>query len=100
MAREARQANAFLLAQGMDVSCSDSSVRVHTPAKLNLFLEVKARREDSYRETETLITAFTICDTYCHAVPISGFDCHVNGQTLCSAPQKDLLLGAENTTDV
>jgi len=47
----------------MDVFRSGSALRVHTAAKLNLFLEVIARREDGFHEIETLMTAITIYDT-------------------------------------
>ena len=39
------------------------SVEVHAPAKLNLFLEVLARRADGYHDLETLMTAVDIFDT-------------------------------------
>lgn len=38
-------------------------VLVHTPAKLNLFLEVLARRSDGYHEIETLMGDVSIFDT-------------------------------------
>jgi 4-diphosphocytidyl-2-C-methyl-D-erythritol kinase len=38
-------------------------VLVHTPAKLNLFLEILARRADGFHEIETLMGAVTIFDT-------------------------------------
>jgi len=47
----------------MEVSRIGSSVRIQTPAKLNLFLEVLARRDDGFHEIETLMTAVRICDT-------------------------------------
>jgi 4-diphosphocytidyl-2-C-methyl-D-erythritol kinase len=47
----------------MDVLRSDSSLRVQAPAKLNLFLEVIAKRSDGFHEIETLMTAITIYDT-------------------------------------
>ncbi len=40
-----------------------TTVEVLTPAKLNLFLEVLARRPDGYHEIETLITAIGIHDS-------------------------------------
>ncbi len=40
-----------------------TTVEVLTPAKLNLFLEVLARRSDGYHEIETLITAIGIHDS-------------------------------------
>src|SRR6516164_10593544 len=40
-----------------------SAVRVWTPAKVNLFLEVLARRPDGYHELATLMTAVSLFDT-------------------------------------
>jgi 4-diphosphocytidyl-2-C-methyl-D-erythritol kinase len=40
-----------------------SAVRVWTPAKVNLFLEVLARRSDGYHELATLMTAVSLYDT-------------------------------------
>jgi 4-diphosphocytidyl-2-C-methyl-D-erythritol kinase len=42
---------------------SAASVRVWTPAKVNLFLEVLARRSDGYHELATLMTAVSLYDT-------------------------------------
>ncbi|HEY7425390.1 MAG TPA: 4-(cytidine 5'-diphospho)-2-C-methyl-D-erythritol kinase [Gemmataceae bacterium] len=42
---------------------SASAVRVRTPAKVNLFLEVHARRADGYHELATLMTAVSLYDT-------------------------------------
>ena len=39
------------------------SVVAHAPAKLNLFLEVLARRADGYHDLETLMTAVDLFDT-------------------------------------
>ena len=36
---------------------------VVTPAKINLFLEVLAKRSDGYHEVETILTAVTLYDT-------------------------------------
>jgi 4-diphosphocytidyl-2-C-methyl-D-erythritol kinase len=47
----------------MDVSLSCSSVTVQAPAKLNLFLEVIAKRADGFHEIETLMTAISLYDT-------------------------------------
>jgi 4-diphosphocytidyl-2-C-methyl-D-erythritol kinase len=47
----------------MHVRRSGPTVEVLTPAKLNLFLEVLARRPDGYHELETLMTPVAICDT-------------------------------------
>ena len=40
-----------------------STVEVHAPAKLNLFLEVLGRRSDGYHDLETLMTAVDIFDS-------------------------------------
>src|SRR6185437_16215119 len=40
-----------------------SAPRVWTPAKVNLFLEVLARRSDGYHELATLMTAVSLYDT-------------------------------------
>jgi 4-diphosphocytidyl-2-C-methyl-D-erythritol kinase len=40
-----------------------SAVRVWTPAKVNLFLEVLARRSDGYHDLATLMTAVSLYDT-------------------------------------
>jgi len=47
----------------MIVHSSGSEVEVLAPAKLNLFLEVLARRDDGYHEIETLMIPVTIFDT-------------------------------------
>jgi 4-diphosphocytidyl-2-C-methyl-D-erythritol kinase len=47
----------------MDFCRVGSALRVDTPAKLNLFLEVLAKRTDGFHEIETLMTAISICDT-------------------------------------
>jgi 4-diphosphocytidyl-2-C-methyl-D-erythritol kinase len=39
------------------------SLVVHTPAKLNLFLEILAKRQDGYHELETLMVAVDLFDT-------------------------------------
>jgi len=38
-------------------------IEVHTPAKVNLFLEVLARRDDGFHEIETLMVPISIFDT-------------------------------------
>jgi 4-diphosphocytidyl-2-C-methyl-D-erythritol kinase len=43
-----------------------------TPAKINLFLAVSARRADGYHELETLMTAVTIFDTLVFALLAKG----------------------------
>lgn len=47
----------------MHVRRTGTHVEVLTPAKLNLFLEVLARRPDGFHEIETLITPITLSDT-------------------------------------
>lgn len=47
----------------MQVLQQDNGVLVHTPAKLNLFLEVLAKRPDGFHEIETLMAAINVCDT-------------------------------------
>jgi 4-diphosphocytidyl-2-C-methyl-D-erythritol kinase len=47
----------------MHVRRTGSHVEVLAPAKLNLFLEVLARRPDGYHEIETVMTAVGIYDT-------------------------------------
>src|SRR5579871_6975627 len=42
---------------------SGTALRVWTPAKVNLFLEVLARRSDGYHELATLMTAVSLYDT-------------------------------------
>src|SRR6185437_5990973 len=42
---------------------SASAVRIRTPAKVNLFLEVLARRSDGYHELATLMLAVSLYDT-------------------------------------
>lgn len=47
----------------MHVRRTGTHVEVQSPAKINLFLEVLARRADGFHEIETLMTAVTIRDT-------------------------------------
>ena len=56
----------------MYVSHSDSAITILAPAKLNLHLEVLARRADGYHEIETLITAINLYDTVCFLMPRAG----------------------------
>jgi 4-diphosphocytidyl-2-C-methyl-D-erythritol kinase len=47
----------------MDVHRSGSAVQVECPAKVNLFLEVLAKRADGFHDIETLMTAISIYDS-------------------------------------
>ncbi|MGA2035086.1 MAG: 4-(cytidine 5'-diphospho)-2-C-methyl-D-erythritol kinase [Thermoguttaceae bacterium] len=47
----------------MQVRRSSAEIVVLAPAKLNLFFEVLARREDGYHEVETLMCPITLYDT-------------------------------------
>jgi 4-diphosphocytidyl-2-C-methyl-D-erythritol kinase len=49
--------------QRMHVRRTGPSALVHAPAKINLFLEVLARRPDGFHEIETLMAAAAIYDT-------------------------------------
>ncbi|MCC9606414.1 4-(cytidine 5'-diphospho)-2-C-methyl-D-erythritol kinase [Blastopirellula sp. JC732] len=42
---------------------SADSITVHSPAKLNLFLELLAKRPDGFHELETIMTAIDVFDT-------------------------------------
>ncbi|MEE3370401.1 MAG: 4-(cytidine 5'-diphospho)-2-C-methyl-D-erythritol kinase [Planctomycetota bacterium] len=56
----------------MEFSHPDHSLVVNVPAKLNLFLEVLARRKDGYHEIENLMVAVSIYDSLFFAVDDSG----------------------------
>jgi 4-diphosphocytidyl-2-C-methyl-D-erythritol kinase len=47
----------------MEVYRVGSAIRIDTPAKLNLFLEVLSKRPDGFHEIETVMTAISIYDT-------------------------------------
>ena len=47
-------------------------IQIHTPAKLNLFLEVLGRRTDGFHEIETLMTPISMFDTLCLANNAGG----------------------------
>lgn len=47
----------------MRFSWQGPSLVVHTPAKLNLFLEVRGRRPDGYHELETVMVSVDLFDT-------------------------------------
>jgi 4-diphosphocytidyl-2-C-methyl-D-erythritol kinase len=57
----------------MYVLRSGSSIEVRAPAKLNLFLEILARRADGYHEIETLMVGVDIFDTLTFS-PCDGSD--------------------------
>lgn len=78
-----------------------ADVVVHTPAKLNLFFEVLAKRSDGYHEIETLMYPIDLYDTLyfteepggklelnCERVPARG--------KLDGSPVDDLPLGSDN----
>ena len=50
---------------------------VHTPAKLNLFLEVLGKRSDGFHELETLMMSVRLYDTLCFTEDASGKICFV-----------------------
>ena len=62
----------------MHVRRHATQIEVATPAKVNLFLEVLAKRPDGYHEIETLLTAITLYDSlYFTATtsPLIDLDC-------------------------
>src|SRR5262249_40609185 len=65
------------------------AVRVRAPAKVNLFLEVLAKRADGYHEIATLMAAVSLYDTLEFKEEPSG---HI--QLTCDNP--DLTTGPEN----
>jgi len=66
-------------AAGMYIRQTTSHVVVHAPAKVNLFLEVLARRADGYHEIETLMLPISLCDTLEFA-PSAGNDIELTCQ--------------------
>src|SRR5262245_43325190 len=56
----------------MHVRRLGTQIEITTPAKINLFLEVLARRPDGFHEIETLLAAVTIWDTLHFAPDASG----------------------------
>lgn len=48
------------------------TIEIHAPAKLNLHLEILARRDDGFHEIETLMTPVTIFDTLSFSACSSG----------------------------
>jgi 4-diphosphocytidyl-2-C-methyl-D-erythritol kinase len=57
------------------------SIRVQSPAKINLFLEVLGRRPDGFHEVRTLMQAIDVCDTLVIRKIASGvrLSSHSNG---------------------
>ena len=56
----------------MNVHRLASSATVQAPAKLNLFFEVLARRNDGYHEIESLMVPISLCDTLVATLNSSG----------------------------
>lgn len=84
---------------------ASSSVRAECPAKVNLFLEVVARRPDGFHEIETVFQEIRLCDSLTIAPAAEGIDITVigadlpvgKGNLVVRAAQRylDLLGGAE-----
>src|SRR6478735_1572526 len=49
-----------------------TTIEILTPAKLNLFLEVLAKRSDGYHEIETLISAIGVYDSLIFTPKLAG----------------------------
>src|SRR6185437_3239140 len=76
---------------------SASAVRVWTPAKVNLFLEVLARRPDGYHELATLMMAVSLYDTLEFTEEPSGATAlHCDHPSLSTGPD-NLICGAAAT---
>jgi 4-diphosphocytidyl-2-C-methyl-D-erythritol kinase len=74
---------------------------VHTPAKLNLFLELLGKRNDGYHELETLMVAVDICDTLAFTEEYSNevrLHCSQAGirATSPGSPEDDIPTGPDN----
>src|SRR5215831_14057310 len=67
----------------------DGTVVVRAPAKVNLFLEVLAKRPDGYHEIATLMAAVSLYDTL-------EFKEEATGQVRLTSDQPDLSIGPEN----
>lgn len=50
------------------------SITVHTPAKVNLFLKVKGKRQDGYHELLTVFQSVDLCDTLYISLNGSGIN--------------------------
>jgi 4-diphosphocytidyl-2-C-methyl-D-erythritol kinase len=85
----------------MEIQQTHAEVVAHTPAKLNLFFEVLAKRADGYQEIETLMCPIDLYDTLYFRKEPSGrleLECqwaHVPGEQ-GSAGFEQIPLGPEN----
>lgn len=50
------------------------SITVHTPAKVNLFLKIKGKRQDGYHELLTVFQSVDLCDTLYISLGGSGIE--------------------------
>jgi 4-diphosphocytidyl-2-C-methyl-D-erythritol kinase len=85
----------------MHVRKTDSGLEVWAPAKLNLFLEVLARRDDGFHEIETLMCPINLYDTLYFCPDPSGrvsLTCRWAGAGEHGAPEQETLPeGTANT---
>jgi 4-diphosphocytidyl-2-C-methyl-D-erythritol kinase len=87
--------------KGMQVHRNAVEITIHTPAKLNLFFEVLAKRADGYHEIETLMCPIDLYDTLYFREEPSGrleFECqwaHLPGEH-GSAGFEQIPTGPEN----
>jgi 4-diphosphocytidyl-2-C-methyl-D-erythritol kinase len=58
------------------------TVRAECPAKVNLFLEVRGRREDGFHEIETVFKEIRLCDSLSISPAAGGIDITVEGAEL------------------
>ncbi len=59
-----------------------TSVRAECPAKVNLFLEIKGRRDDGFHEIETVFQEIRLCDSLTIAPAAAGIGITVSGADL------------------
>lgn len=86
----------------------DQSLVVHTPAKLNLFLEVLGKRDDGFHELETLMAAVNLYDTLIFSfkeeapeeVSLRCFDASLRRNNVGSALRQNATEGATGFTEV
>ena len=86
----------------------DQSLVVHTPAKLNLFLEVLGKRDDGFHELETLMVAVSLYDTLIFSfkeeapeeVSLRCFDVRMRQGNAGSALRQNATEGATGFTEV